>query len=243
MIDQFVTELKSSLSEPRLERYRRPADASDLDMLVNYFWNMALADALHCSLTVAEILLRNAIHRTLSAYVGREDWYDRDDLLEANQREDRDTAKHHIATRGRHITPARVVSHLTFGFWVTLLSRPYNERFWRPDLSDPPNLKVAFPYGPMKASPGLIQPCPPRFRSLTVSPKFTPRAAEQLSPTSGMPSGYSPFQPSCREANSFTRRRSISRLTATAPGRSWAGPRPHCVTSPNRMGHASPRNQ
>jgi hypothetical protein len=110
MTDRFVTELKAGISDPRLERYRRPAGASDLDMLTNYFWNMALADALHCSMSAAEVLLRNAIHDTLRAHFGRDDWYERDELLEEGQRDDRDKVKHHIETRGRMVTPERVVS-------------------------------------------------------------------------------------------------------------------------------------
>lgn len=157
MIDQFAAELKACISDPRLERYRRPAGASDLDMLINYFWNMALADALHCSLSAAEVLLRNAIHRTLSAHFGQDDWYERDELLEENQREDRDKAKHHIQTRGRTLTPERVISQLTFGFWVTLLSARYNERFWRSDLADPPNLRIAFPHSPARSRRNDIQ--------------------------------------------------------------------------------------
>ena len=157
MVIQFATELKNSIAEVRLERYRRPTDAEDLDMLINYFWNMALADALHCSLSAAEILLRNTIHKTLSGYFGQHDWYERDELLEEKQREDRDDAKRHIESRGRTITPERVISHLTFGFWVTLLSSRYNERFWRPDLADPPNLRVAFPHSPPKSRRNDIQ--------------------------------------------------------------------------------------
>lgn len=76
-------------------------------MLTNYFWNMALADALHCSLSTSEILLRNTIHSTLRAYFGQEDWYERDERLEQRQREDRDDAKRNIETRGREVTPAQ----------------------------------------------------------------------------------------------------------------------------------------
>lgn len=157
MTDQFVVELKAGISALRLERYRRTAEASDFDMLVNYYWNMALADALHCSLATDEILLRYTIHNTLSKFFGRDDWYDRDDLLEEGQRIDRDKAKKHIATRGRTITPERVIAQLTFGFWVTLLSRQYNARFWRPDLTTPPNLKAAFPHAPARSQRNDIQ--------------------------------------------------------------------------------------
>jgi hypothetical protein len=40
-------------------------------------------------------------------------------------------------------TPDRIVSELTFGFWVALLSSPYDARFWRPDRSRA--LKTSFP--------------------------------------------------------------------------------------------------
>src|SRR4051812_5781385 len=148
VVDQFIAELKASISEPRLERYRRPADASDLDMLSNYYWNMALADALLCSLGVVEILLRNSIHNTLSDFFGRRDWYDGAGLLEEKQIQQRDEARQHVESRGKAVTPERMVSNLTFGFWVTLLSGNYNDRFWRPNKSE--NLRRAFPNVPKK---------------------------------------------------------------------------------------------
>jgi hypothetical protein len=124
-------------------------------MLLNYYWNMALADALHLSLGMVEILLRNSIHNTLSDFFGRADWYDGTGLLEKKQVEDLEKAKHHIETRKRPITPERVVSNLTFGFWVTLLYSNYNDRFWRPCKAI--NLKTAFPHAPAKHRRNDIQ--------------------------------------------------------------------------------------
>jgi hypothetical protein len=146
MVDLFVAELKRSISEPRIERYRRPAGADDLDMLSNYFWNMAIADALLCSLGTVEVLLRNTIHNTLSDFFGRSDWYDGTGLLEEKQIEQRDDARRHIESRGKPVTPERMISNLTFGFWVTLLSGNYNDRFWRPMRQR--NLITAFPHAP-----------------------------------------------------------------------------------------------
>lgn len=143
------------MSGPRLERYRQPAGASDVDMLINYYWNMALADALHSSLATVEILLRNTIHDTLSNFFGRADWYDGTGLLDENQIEDVAKVKKHIESRKRSTTPARVVSQLTFGFWVTILSGTYNDRFWRPNGGA--NLKTAFPNAPSKKRRNDIQ--------------------------------------------------------------------------------------
>ena len=124
-------------------------------MLVNYYWNMALADALHCSLAVVEVLLRNTIHNTLSSFYSRPDWYDGTGLLDERQIEEVAKARHHIEYRKRTVTPARIVSTLTFGFWVTILSSTYNDRFWRPIGGM--NLKTAFPHAPAKKRRNDIQ--------------------------------------------------------------------------------------
>ena len=154
-MEQFITELKRCLSHPRLERYRQPAGASDIEMLINYYWNIALAESLHCSLGTVEILLRNTIHDTLATFFGRADWYDGTGLLEEKQLEEVAKVKHHIATRNKAATPERVISQLTFGFWVTLLSTRYNDRFWRPNTNA--NLKAAFPHAPAKMRRNDIQ--------------------------------------------------------------------------------------
>lgn len=155
MVTPFVTELKADISDPRLERYRRPLGATDLDMVTNYYWNMELADALHCSLGTVEVLLRNSLHNTLNQFFGRPDWYDGTGLLEERQQVQRDEARHHIESRKRAVTPERMVSQLTFGFWVTLLSANYNDRFWRPVKGM--NLKITFPHAPPKLRRSDIQ--------------------------------------------------------------------------------------
>lgn len=155
MPTKFVTDLKQSISDPRIERYRRPSGASDLDTLINYYWNMALADALLCPLGTVELLLRNTIHETLSEFYSRPDWYDGTGLLEARQIEQIAEAKKHIETRKKSITPERVISQVSFGFWVTLLSANYNDRFWRPLRGR--NLKVAFPHLPARLKRNDVQ--------------------------------------------------------------------------------------
>lgn len=154
MVDRFVAELRRAVSEPRLERYRQ--EGTDLDMAVNYYWNMALADALLFPLGTVEIMLRNTVHNTLSHFFGRADWYDGRGLLEEKQEKQVADAKRHIASRNKPVTPERVVSALTFGFWVTLLSGNYNDRLWRPNKAA--NLRTAFPHTPKnKRQRGAIQ--------------------------------------------------------------------------------------
>src|SRR5699024_3933780 len=51
-----------------------------------------------------------------------------------------------IRSQGKHATSDRVVSELGFGFWVALLSKTDDPRFWRPQKAH--YLKTAFPHVP-----------------------------------------------------------------------------------------------
>jgi hypothetical protein len=148
MVTQFVSSIEPSLSTNRLLRYStdRANPKIDLDALVNYFWNIALAESLFCSVNAAEIALRNSIHETLSTHFGTSTWYDNSGLLEPDQSAVVASAKTRILSLNRPVTPGRVVASLHFGFWVTILSRNYDTRLWRANNSA--NLRTAFPRVP-----------------------------------------------------------------------------------------------
>jgi hypothetical protein len=146
MVQQLVATLQSAHSSVRLNRYRPKGSGSDLDMLINYYWNVSLADSLLCPIGSAEIMLRNTIHNSLASHFGTPNWYDQRGLLEHKQQLKLQSAKAHIARSGRTVTPERVISSLTFGFWVILLSRTYDGRFWRANHAAA--LKQAFPFVP-----------------------------------------------------------------------------------------------
>lgn len=141
MVDKFLAEIKPSISLARLQRYQSPT-GDDLETAVNYLWNVALAEALFCSLNAIEIALRNALHDALTNHFGIPAWYDRQGLLEPKQKKDIDAVKKRIMEYGNPITPDRVVSELTFGFWVVILSRTYDARLWQGQNAAP--LKNAF---------------------------------------------------------------------------------------------------
>jgi hypothetical protein len=82
------------------------------------------------------------------SHFGAANWYDRHGLLDDKQIGQLQSAKSHIGRSGRTVTPERVVSSLGFGFWVTLLSRPYEARMWRANRSR--NIKAAFPHIPKR---------------------------------------------------------------------------------------------
>jgi len=145
MVSQFLVDLQPTISPARFQRYQSSTE-DDLETVVNYMWNMALAEALYCSLNAVEIALRNGPHDTLTAHFGTPAWYDQKGLLDLKQLDDVNAVKGRILRDGESVTPDRVVSELIFGFWVTILSRNYNARLWRGQNAAP--LRHAFPRVP-----------------------------------------------------------------------------------------------
>lgn len=131
MVAQFVADLYLPLSQVRLEAYR-PAGGDDLAMLTNYFWNIDLAEALVPSLHAVELALRNSVHVALTNRYGTDMWFYEQGHLEPGQLSQFANALREI---GKKSPPraGRLVAELTFGFWVTLLSAPYEQRIWQPD--------------------------------------------------------------------------------------------------------------
>lgn len=141
MVVQFLAEVEPNISPARLLRYQS-ASGDPLDTAVNFLWNIELCEAFYYSLNAVEISLRNGLHRSLTQHFGVPHWYDRHGLMEPYQKGEIDKVKGRIQRRGDSVTPDRVVSELTFGFWVTILSRNYDARLWSANNAAP--LKNSF---------------------------------------------------------------------------------------------------
>lgn len=130
----------SLLASPRIDPYKdlfKPV--TDEGHLGCYMWGQAVSASLHPFLGLAEVVLRNAIHQSLSEQCSRGNatshpWYDRVD-------------NNSIPLRGKSLerienllcsgmppvrkavqpTPDAVVSNLTFGFWPNVMEG-LNER-------------------------------------------------------------------------------------------------------------------
>jgi hypothetical protein len=138
----FFENLERAVSNPRIERYR-PQNGSDLEVAVNYFWNISLCEALYPCLNALEITLRNSIHVAATAAYSSEFWFDTGGVLILKQPGQVQAARKKVRDRKRSPTAGRIIAELHFGFWTTLLSDPYHSSFWMSGKAR--MLKEAFP--------------------------------------------------------------------------------------------------
>ena len=99
-----------------------------------YEKNIELSGALYEVIQGLEVTVRNAIHNLMTEQLASDHWYDRLPLADG-ERAALDKAKESLLEKGQIITPGRVVSELTFGFWVKLTGRIYEKSLWFPYLS------------------------------------------------------------------------------------------------------------
>lgn len=145
MDEDFIERLEFSLSTTRLHSYGTAEDDAETK-LHRYFWNIELSQAFYPLLHAFEVSLRNAIHQTVTTAKGTDRWFEIDGFLGEQQ-----TAKVAEIVESLHIqnkeaTADRIVSRLMFGFWTSLLNRPYEESLWH--TGTPIALVKVFPHFP-----------------------------------------------------------------------------------------------
>jgi hypothetical protein len=128
LVAPSIARFEQLVSKPRLDKYR-PANRDDLEMLVNYLWNVALSEAFLQGLAALEVGLRNAVHNTLSNHVGTEHWLHA--VLKPDEMRIVTDAWTRLSKRhGRPPMPGQIIAELTFGFWPPLFDTGYQDLWW-----------------------------------------------------------------------------------------------------------------
>lgn len=127
------------LSEARFRPYFVAA-GSVAAAIELYWWNVAVSEAFYAPLNLLEVALRNALHGELRRRYAQADWWTSAELGDHSRlKMDQAIAKCRSRTGGL-CCPDDVVAELSFGFWTSLLARPYDRKLWVPTLHR------AFPY-------------------------------------------------------------------------------------------------
>ena len=118
MSPAFFQQIEGILHTERMQAYRQDG-VGHKSALARYLLNMALSEALYPSLQFAEIALRNAVHRELTARCGSDAWYDLPQArLTSWQEGEVAKAKDILARLQKPLTSGRIVAELNFGFWT-----------------------------------------------------------------------------------------------------------------------------
>ncbi|MEO3972906.1 hypothetical protein [Streptomyces sp. CAU 1734] len=133
MIEKLPVWLVRAFSRPRLSRYVVAAQGDPQTAVRLYWWNITACAALYGPLHCLELALRNALHDRLSEAYNRADWWETAPL-DHHARRLVAEARRKCERRGTVPTSDAVIAELSFGFWVSLLSRGYDRSLWVPTL-------------------------------------------------------------------------------------------------------------
>lgn len=122
-----------ALSEARLAPYLAECGGDVAAAWRLYMWNIGVSMAFYPLLHFVEITLRNALHCELGAQFGRADWWSVAPLNEHGQRLVKQAQEKVSAPRSPQ-NADDLVTKLTFGFWVSLVSQTYDRTLWVPAL-------------------------------------------------------------------------------------------------------------
>ena len=128
-----IAALELTISPERLSTYVAMAGGDKALAILFYERNIILSEALYGVLQRLEVAVRNAFHDTLTAGLGRRDWYDHAPLFDPELAAVA-KAKQKLSQNGKPWTPGRIVAELSFGFWAALTHKGYARRLWDPHL-------------------------------------------------------------------------------------------------------------
>lgn len=112
--------------------------------LSHYKINILISQSFYPILAILEIGLRNSIDYQLTRKFNDEKWFDNHEFVKVASRFHIDRiskARTNIMSEKKAITPGKIISELSFGFWTSLFDLKFEMTLWK-------NLRLAFPNCP-----------------------------------------------------------------------------------------------
>jgi len=133
-------------SHDRLAPYLRKHDNSFNKAIEHYKANIEISETFYPLLAILEVGLRNQMDYQLTRKFNTEAWYNENSFIKIVSRFqiDRITdARNSILREKKEVTPGKIISELSFGFWTSLLDSRFEKTLWK-------NLRLSFPNCPKK---------------------------------------------------------------------------------------------
>jgi hypothetical protein len=148
MPTDLLATFKKRFSEARLDPYEVAAHDDPELTVALYDWNIQIGSAFFEDIGIVEVLLRNALDKTLreqyQSHPDSEPWYHQNGVLLQAQGAAVDEAIKHLDDEYGDPEQDDVIAALSFGLWRSLFTPGY-QRLW-------PTLKEAFVYLPPRVS-------------------------------------------------------------------------------------------
>jgi hypothetical protein len=132
------------ISRERLEPYLILHQADIDKAMLHYKSNILISESFYPLLAVLEIGLRNSIDYQLTKRFNDRHWYENMEFIRIATRFQIDRisdAKSNILSEKKEITPGRIISELSFGFWTSLFDVRFEMTLWK-------SLRLSFPNCP-----------------------------------------------------------------------------------------------
>ncbi|MBS1702923.1 MAG: Abi family protein [Armatimonadetes bacterium] len=122
------------LAPERFEKFRKPGDPDYSYAISRYQFDLALRESLIPMISGTEVALRNVIHSCLTASHG-ERWFEGDSFYfheheQAALDKNFGELEERRGVRSQQLPPCDIISHLSMGFWVGLLTAKYQASVW-----------------------------------------------------------------------------------------------------------------
>jgi hypothetical protein len=132
------------ISKDRLEPYLKHHSGNFEKAILHYKANIEISESFYSLLSILEIGLRNNIDNQLQRRFNDIKWFDSPDFIKIVSRFQIDRvseARNSILREKKSISPGRIISELSFGFWTSLLDSKFERTLWK-------NIRHAFPNCP-----------------------------------------------------------------------------------------------
>ncbi len=124
-----IDSILSGLSEPKLKTYRSLGFVDDVSLVHGYINLQAASSHYVVPLQLLEVSLRNRLHEHISKRHGV-DWYMNVPISQISKTQVIDAIKKAKKERNGNFGHDDVVCRLMFGFWVSMLDKPYRHNIW-----------------------------------------------------------------------------------------------------------------
>lgn len=136
--------IKRLISKDRIQPYLH-CHKNNFDLAIEHYKaNIRVSESFYPLISVLEVGLRNNINSALTKKYKTESWFENSMFIkEASSFQiDRiSDARKSILIAKKEVTPGRIVSGLSLGFWTSLLDSRFERIFWK-------ELRLAFPNCP-----------------------------------------------------------------------------------------------